>query len=208
MWGPSRCCSTPSSWRSCSSASSPLPPGARTHSLRPHARPLARRQAVAFSYLGDICVVETIGGIARPVTLHPAHDINPVFSPDGQHIAFSSNRHGSYNVFVVPSSGGKPHAPDLRLRRRPGHRLVARRQERPLRLDAGTVVPARRAVHRPGRGRPGPRSPSPRARRGRARPRRQARLRPRPGRLVSQGLSRLVERRPLAREPDGPTTAA
>ena len=39
---------------------------------------------VAFSYLGDIWVVETIGGIARPVTMHEAHDINPVFSPDGQ----------------------------------------------------------------------------------------------------------------------------
>src|SRR5690242_3396292 len=51
---------------------------------------------VAFSYLGDIWIVETIGGIARPVTMHQAHDPAPVFSPDGQQIAFSSNRHGSY----------------------------------------------------------------------------------------------------------------
>ena len=63
---------------------------------------------VAFSYLGDIWTVETIGGVARPVTMHEAHDINPVFSPDGRSIAFSSNRHGSYDVFVVPSVGGKP----------------------------------------------------------------------------------------------------
>src|SRR5438034_3383357 len=63
---------------------------------------------VAFSYLGDIWVVETIGGVARPVTMHQAHDIDPVFSPDGRHIAFSSNRHGSYDVFVVPTQGGKP----------------------------------------------------------------------------------------------------
>src|SRR5205809_5313774 len=63
---------------------------------------------VTFSYLGDIWVVETIGGIARPVTMHEAHDIMPVFSPDGRHIAFSSNRHGSYDVFVVPTVGGKP----------------------------------------------------------------------------------------------------
>jgi tricorn protease len=63
---------------------------------------------VAFSYLGDIWVVETIGGIARPVTLHEAHDIYPVFSPDGRYIAFSSNRHGSYDVFVVPAVGGRP----------------------------------------------------------------------------------------------------
>src|ERR1051326_3347415 len=63
---------------------------------------------VAFSYLGDIWVVETIGGVARPVTMHPAHDIYPIFSPDGKQIAFASNRLGSYDVFVVPSQGGKP----------------------------------------------------------------------------------------------------
>src|SRR6516162_5281851 len=57
---------------------------------------------VAFSYHGDIWVVETIGGTARAVTSHPAHDIAPVFSPDGKQIVFSSNRHGSYNLFVVP----------------------------------------------------------------------------------------------------------
>src|SRR5215472_15631211 len=63
---------------------------------------------VAFSYLGDVWVVETIGGVARPVTMHEAHDTNPVFSPDGRRIAFSSNRHGSYDAFVVPTQGGKP----------------------------------------------------------------------------------------------------
>jgi tricorn protease len=63
---------------------------------------------VAFSYLGDIWVVETIGGVARPITLHEAHDIYPVFSPDGRSIAFSSNRNGSYDVFVVPVTGGRP----------------------------------------------------------------------------------------------------
>lgn len=63
---------------------------------------------VAFSYLGDIWTVDSIGGIARPVTMHEAHDMGPVFSPDGRSIAFSSNRHGSYDVFVVPTHGGKP----------------------------------------------------------------------------------------------------
>lgn len=63
---------------------------------------------IAFSYLGDIYTVEAIGGTARAVTSHPAHDFNPVFSPNGQHLAFSSNRHGSYDVFVVSARGGKP----------------------------------------------------------------------------------------------------
>src|SRR5262245_22904104 len=63
---------------------------------------------IAFSYLGDIWVVDAIGGVARPVTMHEKHDINPVFSPDGRQIAFSSNRHGNYDVFVVPVQGGRP----------------------------------------------------------------------------------------------------
>jgi tricorn protease len=63
---------------------------------------------VAFTYLGDIWVVDAVGGIARPVTMHIKHDTGPVFSPDGKHIAFSSNRHGTYDVFVVPVQGGKP----------------------------------------------------------------------------------------------------
>jgi len=63
---------------------------------------------VAFSYLGDVWIVETIGGVARPVTMHQAYDTNPVFSPDGRSIAFSSNRHGSYDVFVVATQGGRP----------------------------------------------------------------------------------------------------
>lgn len=62
---------------------------------------------VAFSYLGDIWVVEAIGGVARPITMHEAHEVNPVFSPDGRWLAFSSNRHGQYDVFVSPAYGGK-----------------------------------------------------------------------------------------------------
>src|SRR5262249_34574516 len=56
---------------------------------------------VAFSSLGDIWTVEAIGGVARPVTQPLAHDITPVFSPDGRWLAFASNRHGSYDVFIV-----------------------------------------------------------------------------------------------------------
>ena len=76
---------------------------------------------VAFSYLGDIWTVAAIGGVARPVTMHEAHDINPAFSPDGRFLAFSSNRHGSYDVFVVPAVGGKP----KRLTFDSGHDMVS-----------------------------------------------------------------------------------
>src|SRR5262249_602918 len=62
---------------------------------------------VAFSYLGDIWVVESIGGTARQVTRHIAHNLGPVFSPDGRTLAYSSNRHGHYDVFTIPVRGGK-----------------------------------------------------------------------------------------------------
>src|SRR5262245_6449555 len=75
---------------------------ARTTDMSPDGK------TIAFSYLGDIWTVEAIGGVARPVTMHEAHDINPMFSPDGKQIAFSSNRYGSYDVFVVSAVGGKP----------------------------------------------------------------------------------------------------
>ncbi len=75
---------------------------ARTPDISPDGR------TVAFSYLGDIWTVDAIGGIARPVTLHEAHDYCPVFSPDGRSIAFASSRYGSYDVFVVPTAGGRP----------------------------------------------------------------------------------------------------
>jgi len=63
---------------------------------------------VAFSYLGDIWVADVAGGPARHLTMHEKHDISPLFSPDGKWIAFSSNRHGTYDVFVVPVRGGRP----------------------------------------------------------------------------------------------------
>ena len=73
---------------------------------RPTSRRTARRSS--FSYLGDIWAVESVGGVARPITMHEAHDSAPVFAPDGRTIAFASNRFGSYDVFVVSSRGGKP----------------------------------------------------------------------------------------------------
>ena len=75
---------------------------ARTPDISPDGK------TVAFSYLGDIWTVPSVGGVARPVTMHEAHDLNPVFSPDGKSLAFSSNRHGSYDVFVSPAVGGRP----------------------------------------------------------------------------------------------------
>ena len=61
---------------------------------------------IAFSYLGDIWLANENGTGAQRVTDHTARDIYPRFSPDGKWIAFSSNRYGNNDVFVVPAAGG------------------------------------------------------------------------------------------------------
>src|SRR5436190_10703053 len=61
---------------------------------------------IVFSYLGDLWVANEDGTGARRLSDHTARDIYPRFSPDGKWIAFSSNRYGNNDVFVVPAEGG------------------------------------------------------------------------------------------------------
>src|SRR6185436_11210991 len=70
--------------------------------------PTYSKGKVAFSYLGDIWVANENGSDVRRLTDHSARDITPRFSPDGTLIAFSSNRDGNHNVYVVPVTGGRP----------------------------------------------------------------------------------------------------
>ncbi len=63
---------------------------------------------VAFSYLGDIWTANEDGTGVLRVTDHKAREVYPRFSPDGKWIAFSSNREGNYDVFVIAATGGKP----------------------------------------------------------------------------------------------------
>lgn len=75
---------------------------ARTPSLSPDA------SKVAFAYQGDIWVVSSNGGRADRLTVHPAAESMPRFSPDGKWIAFTSTRNGSMDIFVMSSDGGEP----------------------------------------------------------------------------------------------------
>ncbi|HTS64911.1 MAG TPA: S41 family peptidase [Candidatus Acidoferrales bacterium] len=63
---------------------------------------------VAFSYLGDLWVAGENGAGVTRLTDNAARDAYPRFSPDGSSIAFSSNREGNYDVYVMPAAGGKP----------------------------------------------------------------------------------------------------
>jgi tricorn protease len=83
----------------------PLLAHAESHLLR---YPSYSHGKVAFSYLGDIWVANEDGtGILR-ITDNKAREINPRFSPDGNWIAFSSNRAGNYDVYVISAHGGTP----------------------------------------------------------------------------------------------------
>ncbi len=71
-------------------------------------QPTLSATQVAFEYGGDLWVVDRAGGEARRLTSTPAVEQNPRFSPDGQWIAFTSNRSGDDSVYVVPVEGGTP----------------------------------------------------------------------------------------------------
>lgn len=62
---------------------------------------------IVFTYKGDLYKVAATGGTAIPLTLHEAHDYNAIWSPDGQYIAFASDRYGNFDVFVMPATGGE-----------------------------------------------------------------------------------------------------
>ncbi|MFT4759812.1 MAG: tricorn protease, partial [Saprospiraceae bacterium] len=57
--------------------------------------------SIVFSYQGDLYKVASNGGAAVPLTLHEAYDYEPVWSHNGQKIAFSSNRYGNHDVYVM-----------------------------------------------------------------------------------------------------------
>jgi C-terminal processing protease CtpA/Prc/tricorn protease-like protein len=63
---------------------------------------------VAFTYQGDIWTVARQGGRAHRLTLHEGYDSRPVWSKNNQSIAFSSDRFGNNDVFVMPATGGSP----------------------------------------------------------------------------------------------------
>ncbi|MFL6209956.1 MAG: S41 family peptidase [Pyrinomonadaceae bacterium] len=61
---------------------------------------------VAFSYLGDIWVADEDGKNVQRLTVNRARDVYPRFSPDGKWLAFSSERNGNLDVFIIPATGG------------------------------------------------------------------------------------------------------
>ncbi len=63
---------------------------------------------IAFDLLGDIYVMPIEGGEARAIASGVAWDMQPKWSPDGRQIAFTSDRAGGDNIWVMDADGSNP----------------------------------------------------------------------------------------------------
>lgn len=65
-------------------------------------------KTIVFDLLGDIHVMDATGGQARPLLTGPAFESQPVYSPDGDRMAFVSDRGGNENLWVAAADGSDP----------------------------------------------------------------------------------------------------
>ncbi|GGZ37433.1 tricorn protease [Echinicola pacifica] len=63
---------------------------------------------IIFGYMGNLYRVASEGGAAIPITTGDHYDMRPVWSHDGQTIAFASDRYGNFDVYTMPAQGGMP----------------------------------------------------------------------------------------------------
>ena len=63
---------------------------------------------IVFSYKGNLFLVPSNGGKAHRLTSNKAYDGFAKWSPDGKQIAFSSDRYGNMDIYIVSAQGGTP----------------------------------------------------------------------------------------------------
>jgi len=70
--------------------------------------PTISKDAIAFSYAGDLYTVNRSGGLARKLTTDLGNELFARFSPDGKTLAFTGQYDGNTEVYKMPSEGGIP----------------------------------------------------------------------------------------------------
>lgn len=68
--------------------------------------PSIQENKVVFVCEDDLWEVPYTGGTARRLTSNSGEVSNPVYSPDGKHIAFTGKEEGEKDVYVIPAEGG------------------------------------------------------------------------------------------------------
>jgi uncharacterized repeat protein (TIGR01451 family) len=61
---------------------------------------------VVIDKASDIYLMPAGGGTPAVLVTNPASEGHPAFSPDGQWVAYNSDRNGSVDIWVVPAAGG------------------------------------------------------------------------------------------------------
>jgi tricorn protease len=85
-----------------------LTPEIQAQGTRLLRQPTVSTQHIVFTYGGDLWRTDLDGQNLIRLTSTPAVESDPHFSPDGNSIAFTSNRSGSTAVYTVPVTGGTP----------------------------------------------------------------------------------------------------
>ncbi|MGB5943169.1 MAG: PDZ domain-containing protein [Leeuwenhoekiella sp.] len=71
-------------------------------------QPAMSETQIAFIYANDLWVADKDGSNPKRLTVDEGYESNPVFSPDGKHIAFTADYDGNPDVFIVSAEGGVP----------------------------------------------------------------------------------------------------
>ncbi len=70
--------------------------------------PTLSKTQIAFAFGGDIWIVSRAGGDAQRLVTGSGILSHPIFSPDGNMVAYTGNYDGNDDVYVVASAGGEP----------------------------------------------------------------------------------------------------
>ncbi len=83
-------------------------------------QPTMNASHIVFVFAGDLWKVSRSGGVAERLTSNAGNELTPLFSPDGNWIAFTGEYDGNIDAYVMPANGGEPR----RVSYHPGNDIV------------------------------------------------------------------------------------